>query len=565
MRGRSGPDEGTDDLAERRASLIVVLILAELAGLAFAYQFLVDFECRRTGAEQGCFLLRSLVVRGIAAVLALGLFVWARRLIRLEGDRGLALATAAAGPADGRPAPPAFEERPLPAAPRAAHRWMLLHLSGVALLFYPLAMAPLTDSGSFFGRALVFWAAGSLPAAAGALLWLAPLRAWGDWLAGEGYWPLPVMGVAALVPELTRLVLPLWDVQALAAFTFDAVRTLLSAAGLETYSDPLHHVIGLEGFYVEIGQPCSGLEGFVLVTGFVALYGFLFRRDLRLLRYWSVVLPLGLALSWMFNVLRIAAMIVLGARVSPEIAVNGFHSYAGWMFFTLLALLLILLVHATGAFHAARRPAAGPSLRDDRLAASILPLSVFLLAGSIGSALAPHPEMAFPFRALAAVGALWFFRRHYRGLELSRDPVALVAGAAVGALWVATEPAAPDQAAPLAMALLGLDAVALALWVTVRLLGGALLVPLVEELFFRGYLLGRLDFGGRFGRSLAVVLSSALFAVLHERWLEAWAAGVVFALVMLRRNRLGDAILAHVAANGLIAGWAILQGDWAGV
>ena len=81
-------------------------------------------------------------------------------------------------------------------------------------------------------------------------------------------------------------------------------------------------------------------------------------------------------------------------------------------------------------------------------------------------------------------------------------------------------------------------------------------------LFFRGYLLARLDFGGLLGRSFGIVVSSALFAALHNRWLEAWAAGVVFALVMIRHNHLGDAIVTHMVANSVIALWAALQSDW---
>ena len=56
--------------------------------------------------------------------------------------------------------------------------------------------------------------------------------------------------------------------------------------------------------------------------------------------------------------------------------------------------------------------------------------------------------------------------------------------------------------------------------------------------------------------------ASGLFALLHTRWQEAFAAGIVFALIMLRRNRLGDAVISHVVANGLIALSAWLRGDW---
>ena len=66
-------------------------------------------------------------------------------------------------------------------------------------------------------------------------------------------------------------------------------------------------------------------------------------------------------------------------------------------------------------------------------------------------------------------------------------------------------------------------------------------------------------------RVLAIVVSSALFAAMHDRWLVALLAGVVFALLHLRRGRLADAIAAHVAANLVVALWALASGDWSAI
>ena len=90
-----------------------------------------------------------------------------------------------------------------------------------------------------------------------------------------------------------------------------------------------------------------------------------------------------------------------------------------------------------------------------------------------------------------------------------------------------------------------------------------LLVPLVEEAFFRGYVLARLD-GPGWRRAAAILVSAALFALLHDRWLAAFLSGIVFSLVMLRRGRLGDAVAAHAAANLVLAARAVARGDWAG-
>ncbi len=95
------------------------------------------------------------------------------------------------------------------------------------------------------------------------------------------------------------------------------------------------------------------------------------------------------------------------------------------------------------------------------------------------------------------------------------------------------------------------------------------LVPIAEELAFRGYLLRRLvstDFetvGWRTFAGAPFVISSVAFGILHrERWLAGTIAGAIFALAQLRRGRIGDAIVAHAIANALLAAWVLVAGNW---
>jgi uncharacterized protein len=103
-------------------------------------------------------------------------------------------------------------------------------------------------------------------------------------------------------------------------------------------------------------------------------------------------------------------------------------------------------------------------------------------------------------------------------------------------------------------------------WIVCRVLGTALVVPVVEELFFRSYLLERLDLrarmGSLWGPIVAVVVSTALFAALHDRWMAAALAGLVFAGFALRRGRIADAIWCHAGANAVIGGYALVTGQW---
>ena len=146
-------------------------------------------------------------------------------------------------------------------------------------------------------------------------------------------------------------------------------------------------------------------------------------------------------------------------------------------------------------------------------------------------------------------------------------PVGL--GTAVFIMWVALEPA-PD---PLAAAVIPgnleqMHWAAAACWLVARIVGSSVVVPVVEELAFRGYLLRRLispDFTEvsprRFTAS-SFLISSVVFGMLHGRWLAGVLAGMVYALAQYRRGELTDAIIAHAVTNGLLAAYVLIFGHW---
>jgi hypothetical protein len=137
------------------------------------------------------------------------------------------------------------------------------------------------------------------------------------------------------------------------------------------------------------------------------------------------------------------------------------------------------------------------------------------------------------------------------------EPVALAIGAAVGLMWVLI-PVPPATGAPPHGALTG---AALAGWYLMRGIGTVLLVPVIEEMFFRDYLERRLRRGeGLAWRLGAALATAALFALLHDRWAEAFVAGLAFSWAIARRGRLADAVAAHAAANAVVFAVALATG-----
>jgi CAAX prenyl protease-like protein len=98
--------------------------------------------------------------------------------------------------------------------------------------------------------------------------------------------------------------------------------------------------------------------------------------------------------------------------------------------------------------------------------------------------------------------------------------------------------------------------------------GTVALVPIAEELAFRGYLQRALvsrDFdwvAPAHFTWLSFVLTSLLFGLTHQRGIAATIAGAIYALLVYRSNRLSDAIAAHAASNLVIFIWAATAGQW---
>jgi len=108
----------------------------------------------------------------------------------------------------------------------------------------------------------------------------------------------------------------------------------------------------------------------------------------------------------------------------------------------------------------------------------------------------------------------------------------------------------------------------LPVWVILRIVGSVVVAPIVEELAFRGYLMRRLvarDFDqvplSRW-TPLAVLGSSLLFGVPHQRWILGSVAGLVYAIAVIRRGRLLDGSVAHATTNALVAVCVLKSGDW---
>lgn len=106
------------------------------------------------------------------------------------------------------------------------------------------------------------------------------------------------------------------------------------------------------------------------------------------------------------------------------------------------------------------------------------------------------------------------------------------------------------------------------LFVLVRILGSALVVPPLEEVFYRSFLyryVARSDFQsvplGEF-RWPSFLITAVLFGFAHYEWLAGILCAFAYQGLVCWKKRLGDALTAHATTNLLLGFWVVWKGAW---
>jgi CAAX prenyl protease-like protein len=207
----------------------------------------------------------------------------------------------------------------------------------------------------------------------------------------------------------------------------------------------------------------------------------------------------------------------------------------------------------------------------------IAPLLVFLLLTSLEGYLPDgrwYPA-AYAVKVLLVALVSW----HYRSAWFDLRPVppfrtlalATIVGLLVFVLWIRLEGWYPEIG--LLGKRTGFDPTSLTpewRWpfLTVRFVGLVLLVPLIEELFWRSFLIRWLinpDFHEvPLGQvtPMAAAVTSALFGLTHPEWLPAILTGLLWAWLLWQSKSLSACVLSHAVANLALGIHVVSTGDW---
>lgn len=215
----------------------------------------------------------------------------------------------------------------------------------------------------------------------------------------------------------------------------------------------------------------------------------------------------------------------------------------------------------------------------------VLPFAIFVgltfFQGQLGDL---SRYWVYALKTVVGAWLLWVVWPLIRELCWEFSWSAVAVGVGVFVLWVGLDPWYPRLGVLLAKLGLGSEPTPDRVWdphaafgegswlawlvILVRVAGSTLVVPPLEEVFFRSFLyryLIQTDFLAvslRSFRWMPFLVTAGVFGLQHHEWLAGILCGFAYQGLVLRTGRLGDAITAHAITNFLLGLWVVGKNQW---
>jgi uncharacterized protein len=208
----------------------------------------------------------------------------------------------------------------------------------------------------------------------------------------------------------------------------------------------------------------------------------------------------------------------------------------------------------------------------------VVPFVAFLVFLALQKYVPLSPSIEYSVRDIALAVVLFFLSRHVIDLHSVRRLETVIIGAAVFVVWIAPDVLFPAyrQHWLFQNAILGqiVNTIPgevlqspLVLWP--RIVQAVVIVPILEELFWRAWLMRwlidpnfeKVPLGAY--QAGAFAITAVLFASEHgPYWDVGLIAGVAYNWWMVRTRSLGDCILAHAVTNACLCGYVVATRHW---
>ena len=212
-------------------------------------------------------------------------------------------------------------------------------------------------------------------------------------------------------------------------------------------------------------------------------------------------------------------------------------------------------------------------LKSSPILSRVVPFAVFalltLLQGHFG-----ENSQYWIYALKTGVGAwlLWLVHPYVKEMRWKLSWEAVVVGVFVFIIWVGLDGYYPMMAERSGSfdpgRAYGSGSLLSFFFIGVRILGSSLVVPPLEEVFYRSFIyryIQKSDFLkiplGRF-HGISFLVTGIIFGVGHYEWLPGILCAFAFQGLVCRKDRLGDAIWAHAITNFLLGLWVVARGAY---
>ena len=211
-------------------------------------------------------------------------------------------------------------------------------------------------------------------------------------------------------------------------------------------------------------------------------------------------------------------------------------------------------------------------------AAYILPMAVFLALTTVGGQWPSLYPLTYIVKTILVAASLVFLWPHYTKIRWDYWWLGLIMGVVGIVQWIGMEklllhwfPQFPEISVTLFDPLHSFSFAKVA-WsfIALRWADAVLVVPVMEELFWRDFLWRTIaapaDFKlasiGEWDRGLPILAVSVAFCLVHPQWLIALVWGLMIGSLLIYTRSLGACILMHAVTNLLLGGWVLYFHDW---